>query len=107
MLVLDSTLYHTPSSAGDKLNIVVVENATTASDLLAWHSKTGQATHSSKPLRIWDLQRLQAYDKLHQQKQAQANFAPGAVKENQTFTPVGVPGTRCCMFHQHVSGQQL
>lgn len=80
MLVLDSTLYHTPSSAGDKLSIVVVENATTASDLLAWHSKTGQSTHSSKALRIWDLQRLQAYDKLHQQKKAQTNLAPGAVK---------------------------
>ena len=27
---------------------------------------------------MWDLQRLQAYDKLQQQKQAQASFAPGA-----------------------------
>jgi hypothetical protein len=52
-----------------------VESATAASELLTWHS---QHSHSSKPLRIWDLQRLQAYDKLQQQKQAQASFAPGA-----------------------------
>ena len=52
-----------------------MESATAASDLLAWHS---QHSHSSKPVRIWDLQRLQAYDKLQQQKQAQASFVPGA-----------------------------
>ncbi len=64
--------------AGDELGTVLVENATAAADVLAWHSHVGQHSHSHKPLRIWDLQRLQAYDKLRQQKQAQANLAPGA-----------------------------
>ncbi|DBA71518.1 TPA: hypothetical protein ACH3X2_011303 [Trebouxia sp. C0005] len=60
----------------DKLGIALVKTATAASELLAWHT---QHSCSSKPLRIWDLQRLQAYDKLQQQKQAQASFAPGSV----------------------------
>lgn len=63
--------------AGDKLGIALVESATAASEVLAWRS---QHRHSSKPVRIWDLQRLQAYEKLQQQKQAQASFAPGEKK---------------------------
>ncbi|DBA87444.1 TPA: hypothetical protein ACH3X1_004485 [Trebouxia sp. C0004] len=61
---------------GDKLSIALVESATAASELVASH---GQHSHNSKPLRVWDLQRLQAYDKVQQQKQAQASFAPGSV----------------------------
>ena len=70
-----SCLVASKPCVGDKLSIALVESAAAASELLAWHS---QYRHSSKPVRIWDLQRLQVYDKLQQQKQAQASFTTGA-----------------------------
>lgn len=53
-----------------------MENAAAAADVLAWYSNSTAAGHS-KALRVWDLQRLQSYDKLRQQKQAQAQFPSG------------------------------
>ena len=64
-------------AAGDKLSVALVDNAAAAAELLAWHTKTAKQHGSSKALRIWDLQRLQAYDKLHSQRKAAATFAPG------------------------------
>ncbi|KAL3152957.1 hypothetical protein ABBQ38_011987 [Trebouxia sp. C0009 RCD-2024] len=67
--------------AGDKLGNVLVDTAAAAADVLAWHSKTRGVGHSSSrgALRVWDLQRLHSYDKLQQQKQAQAHFPAGHV----------------------------
>lgn len=66
-------------STGDKLGNVLVDTAAAAADVLAWHSKTRGVGHSSSrgALRVWDLQRLHSYDKLQQQKQAQAHFPAG------------------------------
>ena len=71
---LKSQLHRVVCCSGDKLSIALVENATAAAELLAWHAKH---SHSSKPLRVWDLQRLHSYDKLQQHRHAQASFAPG------------------------------
>ena len=64
-------------AAGDKLSVALVDNAAAAAELLAWHTRVAKQHGSSKALRIWDLQRLKAYDKLHSQRQAAATFAPG------------------------------
>ena len=46
-----------------------MNSAASAAELLAWHA---QHSHSSKALRVWDLQRLHTYD-----MQAQPRLAPG------------------------------
>lgn len=55
----------------------MVDNAAAAAELLAWHNRTAGQQGLSKALRIWDMQRLQAYDKSYQQRKAQAAFPAG------------------------------
>ena len=76
-----------PISSGDKLSIALVDNAAAAADVLAWCSGTSPAGRS-KALRVWDLQRLQSYDKLQQQKRAQAHFPPGGNDPGVDVLPV-------------------
>ena len=66
-------------ATGDKLSVALVDNAAAAAELLAWHNRTAGQQGFSKALRIWDMQRLQAWDKSHQQRKAQAAFPAGVL----------------------------